>query len=753
MIKIPVTESFLLKLKRVVEMGLVAAVFCLIFVMAHRALFDLDIWLHLKTGEYIVQNKIVPSQDIFSFTFPGKPWTDHSWAFQVLTYLVYNTWQADGLIFLQSLLVIFSFFTLFLIGYKTLDSHLEVSALLVATALGSLVRFNIRPGIFSFLFFALYLYFLRLRVDKKTIWLLIPLQVLWVNFHGYFFLGPLLILFFIVADFLEHRLLFLPSTLRENASLSEEASRRLKILFLFACLACFINPRGWVGAAYPLFVMKDALLGKMQVFLKYIQELQPTLSSLKGQSGFYVLMSSFALFAMAINFRRVKIIDIILFVFFFFFSQTLRNIVFFLFVCHVVVISNAQLFLKMLAAKINKLRPAQRKLYWALRCVAPLFFIAWLGLRMDKLLGQSYYDFDSREIKSLVIGVDERYYPRKAVDFILESRIPGNMFNDFNSGAYLIGRTFPQRKVFIDGRTEFYGPEFFKECMDALKKDITAFETIVRNHNITSVFASMALDVAPNLVGYLYRSPQWHLAYLDERGVLFLKDVPENHSLIGKYKMDLSHYTVPRIDLKELRLKVVYPAPYVSRAFLFDLFGEDELVMSECREALRIMPNCGQAFYLLAKIHMRKAAYEEALVHLRSCLLFVSTHVKALVDLGICYQELGEAELAAKTFKRAIRVDPKSEFAYYRLGCLYLAQQETAKAMAAIKKAISLQPENPRNYFKLAEALHAREGEAKDFEQIRSHLIKARKLCQRFEEQGLGEEIEDFIKKLEDEKR
>ena len=39
-------------------------------------------------------------------------------------------------------------------------------------------------------------------------------------------------------------------------------------------------------------------------------------------------------------------------------------------------------------------------------------------------------------------------------DFLVANKVKGNFFNDFNSGAYLVGRCSPNIKVFIDGRTE-----------------------------------------------------------------------------------------------------------------------------------------------------------------------------------------------------------------------------------------------------------------------------------------------------------
>jgi tetratricopeptide (TPR) repeat protein len=748
-------KNLLIKIEFVARFLLIVAVFCLIFILAHRSLFDLDIWLHLKTGEYIVQNKIIPAKDLFSFVFQGKPWLNHSWIFQVLTYLVYNKWGADGLIFLESLLIALSFFILFLIGHAVTRSYLELGMLLVVTAFASLTRFNIRPDLFSVLFFSLYLYILSLYIDRKTIWLLVPVQILWVNFHGYFFLGPLLVLFFILAEFLNRKLKFLTQARKEGLVLSQEDYRRLKRLFLSAALVCFINPNGLKGAMYPLFVTGEVASGRAKIFLQYIQELQPTFTSLSPSGSidkFYYMTIVFCLGLMAINFRRVAIIEIILFVFFFLFSLSLRNIVFFLFICYVIILTNLEPLLEKVSLKVEMLEPLKQRLYLLFRCVATILFIVWLGLRIDRVLGQSYYDFEHKELKSLLMGTNESFYPKKAVDFILENDIPGNMFNDFNSGAYLIGRSYPKRKVFIDGRTEFYGPDFFKEYMDAIKRDVSSFESIVHKYNITSVLMSMAVSSMPDLVGYIYRNPEWQLIYLDESAVIFLKDIPENRELIKKHKIDLNKYTVPKVDLKELRLRSVYPSPYIKRASVFDLFHEDELVMSECKEALRIMPNCAQGFYFIGKAYMRQGSYQEALENLRSSLLFTPNSVEALMNLGICYQELKDPKIAIDALKKAIRINKTYAPAYYRLGYIHLLEGNESKAIEFLKKAIKYEPQDPAYHFKLAGALFEKGKKSQDpmyLKQVESSLKQALELNRKVKDKELSKQIEDLIKRTQ----
>ena len=753
MINITLAKNFLVKLEPFINIALVACVFCLIFILGHSAIFDLDIWLHLKTGEFILQNKNIPSTDIFSFTMQGKSWYDHSWLFQLLSYLIYSRWQADGLVFVGSLAILLSFLVLFLMGRSLAKSYLVVSIWTIVATYASITRFNIRPDIFSLFFFALYLYLLRLHIEKKVIWYLVPIQILWVNFHGYFFLGPLLVIFFIFAEFLRRKLKFLPWQWKEQFALSDKAYRRLKKLFLFIILAGLLNPAGLRGALYPFFVFKEFLFGRVHIFLKYIQELKPTFGSGKALGIFYytIIISCFSL--IILNIRRLKIIDILLFLFFFLFSLSLRNIVFFIFICNMIVLSYTGPILKKVSTNIQLKSAPRQALYVLFRCQLAIALIVWLGFKIDNALDRNYYDFDNREFKSCLIGIDQRNYPKKAVDFALENNIPSNMFNDFNSGAYLIGRAYPERKVFIDGRTELYGPDFFKQYMDLLKGDTSTFERIIDEYQINAIFLSVALNSMPDIADYLYKSPYWKLVFLNESAVIFLKDVPVNQELIKRYKIDLNKYIVPKVDVKDLRLRTIYPWPYIKRAFSFDLFKKDELVILECTEALRIMPHCAEAYHLRGKVYLRKGLYQDALENLRSSLLLLPNNVEALVDLGVCFQELKETKLSINTLKRAIMINKKYAPAYYRLGCVYLATNNETEAIYALNKAIRYELEEPSYHFKLAEAIDEKGKKLKDnscIAQARQELQNALKLANRYQDNELKKKIEDKLKEIAD---
>jgi hypothetical protein len=49
-----------------------------------------DIWIHLRTGEYVLAHFGVPSTDPYSFTAAGRPYVAHEWLAGVLFYLVYH---------------------------------------------------------------------------------------------------------------------------------------------------------------------------------------------------------------------------------------------------------------------------------------------------------------------------------------------------------------------------------------------------------------------------------------------------------------------------------------------------------------------------------------------------------------------------------------------------------------------------------------------------------------------------------------
>src|SRR4029079_8064740 len=96
-------------LKRIFEVY----VFVFAFLFASRPLSDGDFWWHLKTGQYIVQNHVIPTVDFYSFTNFGKPWDAREWLSQVIFFLIYSRFGFNALIVIFAILTALAFWLVF----------------------------------------------------------------------------------------------------------------------------------------------------------------------------------------------------------------------------------------------------------------------------------------------------------------------------------------------------------------------------------------------------------------------------------------------------------------------------------------------------------------------------------------------------------------------------------------------------------------------------------------------------------------
>ena len=210
--------------------------------------------------------------------------------------------------------------------------------------------------------------------------------------------------------------------------------------------------------------------------------------------------------------------------------------------------------------------------------------------------------------------------PTGAVDFLVENNIKGNFFNDFNSGAYLLGRTHPNIKVFIDGRTEVYGGSYFKRYQDIWENGNTElFEEDVEKYNITGAFLNAVRHHIPKrILNYLYEHKDWHIVYFNDDAVIFLRDHPINKSAINQFKINLSKWEPPKIDLFKLgAVRVNAYRPYY-RAYTLESLELYDVALGQLEEAISVNPLYSDAHDLMGKIYAKKENYQKAFEHFRT---------------------------------------------------------------------------------------------------------------------------------------
>lgn len=698
------------KLSHYIGLLPIGALFGLVAFVANVEIKDLDLWLHLGMGKFILTNQFIPKVDILSFSFAGTPWINHEWLFQVIVYSVYDLWGAVGLLKMQIVIVCITMVILLLLGYSK-QKQLLITFMLYLVFLVFQQRFTVRPDIFSLLFFAIYIFILALHIDKKwALPVIFIIQVLWANVHGFFFFGPLFILIGIVSEWIK-RTIPLPYEWNDTGRLNDDEYKRMKLILLFVVVACLINPYFIKGAWYPIGVL-FSLSGENKVFFDVIQELQKpvkwdTLFNLQ-HFIYYKLLIMISFVSFIFNRRRIDISAVIFWIFFLFFSLlAVRNAIFFAFAAYLVIMTNV------LTIQFNQIVPLRftgKKFQHLTSIVCKVLLVGFLFQVGYDISAYSYYDFEKFEHKSEFGGISQRAYPDKAVAFLKENKLKGNFFNDFNSGAYMIGHVYPDIKIFIDGRTEVYGGEFFKEYQKIIVDgDTQLFEEKAKKLNIDGVILNSSRQKLPKeLLNFLYDSEEWRIVYFDYDGVIFLKDSEKFRDIIDQYEIDLSQWRAKEANLIKMGPANAIPYRNFFRAGTLKSLNLYDPALSELREAIEITPSYGAAYHLIGQIHLKEARFEEAFINLRIAAIFFPTHQQIRLDLAESYFRLDKHEEALKEIRRFIEKWPRDLNGHYLLTEVFIAQEDFESVIIEIDQIMALEPSSAEGLIMLGELAHSK---------------------------------------------
>ncbi len=650
-------------------------------------LSDTDIWLHLKTGDYTLQNKAVVQADFYSGPALGKSWVNHSALTQITYYWLFNRAGPDGLIYFSSTVMLLAFLLLFFSAYKD-KASLSLSVICVSLAIfASQVRFNIRPENFSVLFFCAYLFIFVKYKNKKTVFILPFIQLLWVNCHGFFILGPLLIALFGISGWLSLRKQ-LPWDWGESIRTDKKVQRNLIFVFILSVAVSLINPNGIKGALYPLVMIFQNIFHPNFIHRQIIELVAPWKLDYQQVWAYYLLLVvSFASFLF--NFRKINFAYLLAWIVLLAASFNInRNIIFFNCLACLVCADN---FSRMK----NKL-PALK--YACL--IAIIYISASSGLR---LLEARYYLFEDNRFKSALLGVSDRY-PQKAADFISQNKLPDNLFNTFNHGAYLIYRLCPPHHVFVDGRTELYGSGFFQDYCRILDADLPAADKLLDEYDINTVLLSGKLFEFKALAGHLYRSKDWALVYLNPDGLIFIRQAKQNQELLQRLRVELERWPVQKADLHKLGLRRVNPVPYLRLSRMLLDLGAEQKARAQAEEALKILPSAAEAYVVLGRTYLHKDTLEQAYQYLRLAAVYAPNSLSVLEALSDYYLQIGDDENLEATYKKIIKLFPEYAQGYYLLGRYYENKGNLPEAKKYLRKASGLAPYSAKYLNKSEEA-------------------------------------------------
>ncbi len=153
-----------------------------------------DYWWYLRIGRDTLTAGTLPRVDTLSYTTAGNPVVNFSWGAAVLFWLIY---KLDGLsltVLVRGFLVALAYSLVWLTSRRLGAGRIDSALVLLLAVLASSNNWSIRPQLFAYPLFALALYLLYRwqNGDKKAVWWLPLISLLWVNLHGSFIMLILL---------------------------------------------------------------------------------------------------------------------------------------------------------------------------------------------------------------------------------------------------------------------------------------------------------------------------------------------------------------------------------------------------------------------------------------------------------------------------------------------------------------------------------------------------------------------------------
>lgn len=484
---------------------------CLSFYPENGLLNDGDTGYHIRAGEFILDTLSIPRQDIFSLHSPPIPWTAHEWLSEVIMALIHRSFGLTGVVIFFSFLISLVYYLLFITNWTGKDNIVFAVLVMLLVMVSSTLHWLARPHIFSQIFFVVWYFILNSYQyrDKRYLYLLPLMMLLWVNLHGGFIAGFILLGVYLVGNIVQS---FHSDAEKRNSSRKRTVT--LASITVLCLLASLINPYGYHILLFPFNLVSNRYL------MDHVSEfISPNFHEIMPFK--YLLLLMIALFA--VSRERLDTIELLLILIFTNMAlYSARHIPLFSIIAMPIILRRGEAilkgrngvfsdFLKARSEAISSVDKTATGYVWPIVGVLIVIYFAAYG------------------------GVEYKFDPKKkpvaAVEFLKREHIRGNMFNNDEFGDYIIYAAWPDYRVFFDGRSDMYGTEKLKEYFKVTQIG-QGWEKVLEKYDINWII----FDSNSMLSRVLIENKKWRLIYSDKVANIFVRDIPEYQYLIDRYK-------------------------------------------------------------------------------------------------------------------------------------------------------------------------------------------------------------------------
>ena len=464
---------------------------------------DPDCFLHLLAADQMTRDGIGPLVDGQSYMSVRTPWTPYSWLAEfgmkfVWDYGGYRAAVAIHAMMAAGLITFVALACMTRAAQNSADGNGVYFRAILAVAFATfltLAFLSFRPVTAAMLIMALCVWLLvrdRAAGERtRAVWFVIPLTALLINLHLYAIIIPAWFLALWAGSAWELWRCDLSEQLQ-----AQRRMRRYTVLLIASCMACLVTPMlPGVIRSIVFYQSSDAMVSGPAV-----AEYLPFYSGTAGK-----ISATLVLIGLAFTVARIK---------------ELRVGEIFWLLGSIVLLMRMGRFspvFAMAAAPIFAAvlpRMSDRVLTRPVTSFACALIVAVGLIRVMAAFPRADVTLDSWMNRH---GPETPGYPALAAAFVEHNIQPrtGRLINEYTWGGYLSWRLGSRYQVLLDGRTNLFTPEFWRDCYLA--------PPLQRESFLRTVDADAAvLPVKGSLFRDALETQGWKTLYADERSVVLV---------------------------------------------------------------------------------------------------------------------------------------------------------------------------------------------------------------------------------------
>lgn len=457
---------------------------------------DPDLWWHLKAGEWILDHRAIPQNGLWSWAGEEREWLAHEWLFEVLAAGLYRLAGLRALVVAKAVLVGVAFLIVARHARARGGSAGLASVLTLWAGLAALPFITERPQLLTYILTAFFLSVLDgwQRGERRSLWILPPLVMVWANLHGAYVVAFLLFGAYGVGEIAVQGRRW-----ADGKPAEWSRARHLGMVAAASLALALVNPHGLALLAYP-FRYAGA-----KTLTRYVQEwFSPDFRDARFHPfGLFLIFTLATMAVSPLRPRVSRLLVLLIFTALALYSQ--RNVPLMLIAAVPILAEHLAPLARERSGGKTALRPLGQ--LYAVNWAALAVLLVLIGSRLPR--GPGWRD-----------PVWSDTVPKGAVSYLKAHSMPGRMMNDYAWGGYLIWALAPQYKVFIDGRADIYGDEVIEDFVTVWRVQ-PGWDEVLEKYRIDW----MLWPKTSTVTQILRASPAWQVTYEDKQAVLFTRSL------------------------------------------------------------------------------------------------------------------------------------------------------------------------------------------------------------------------------------